>query len=76
MKDQMLLQVTQVIDDSTGIWGVGEIEFGISGMLDPYLMEYGEKGRDEILDTLEYLKRVVIEKYNTILSHANSHPEK
>lgn len=59
MKDQMLLQVTEVIDDNTGIWHVGEIEFGISANLNTYLAEHGEVGRDKILEALDYLKWVV-----------------
>ena len=59
MKDQMLLQVTEVIDDNTGIWHVGEIEFGISANLNKYLSKYGEEGRDKILEVLDYLKWAV-----------------
>ena len=68
MKDQMLLEITEVVDDSTGNWYVGEIEFGISGCLETYLLEYGEKGRDEILGTLDYLKRAVTKQYDNLFT--------
>ena len=73
MKDQMLLQVTEVTDDSTGIWHVGGIEFDISASLDTYLAEYGEEGRDKILDALEYLKWAVARAL--IIKSENMHAE-
>ena len=57
MKDITLITITKVVDDETGIWRQGEIEFGIfTGLLEDYLKSYGEKGKKEIIDTLEYLK--------------------
>jgi len=66
MKDRMLLEITEVVDDDTGNWYVGEIEFGISGNLEQYLREYGEKGRDDILGTLDYLKGAVTKQYDNL----------
>ena len=37
MRDEVLLTVSVVIDDSTGIWNVGELEFGIRGTCHEYL---------------------------------------
>ena len=50
-----LLEVNYHSDDDTGISQVGEIDFGISGLLDEYLENYGYKGKKEIIDTLGYL---------------------
>ncbi len=32
MQDQVLLTVTIVTDDETGIWKIGELDFGILGI--------------------------------------------
>ena len=50
-----LLSVEYHSDDDTGMYQVGEIDFGISGLLDEYLDDYGYKGKKEIVDTLAYL---------------------
>ena len=50
-----LLEITYHSDDDTGMYQVGEIDFGISGLLDEYLENYGYKGKKEIMDTLCYL---------------------
>ena len=42
-------------DTDTGIYQVGEIDFGVSGELDNYLEEYGRKGMDDILNTMCHL---------------------
>ena len=62
MEDRTLIKITEVTDDSTGNWRMGEIEFGITiGLLKDYLENYGEKGKKEIIDMLEYLKSKVEE---------------
>ncbi len=67
MEDRTLIKLTEVIDDSTGNWRIGEIEFGITvGFLKEYLKKYGEKGKKEIIDMLEYLKSKVEEYFESI----------
>lgn len=67
MRDRTLIKVTEVIDDSTGNWRIGEIEFGITvGFLEEYLKRYGEKGEKEIIDMLEYLKSKVQEYFDKV----------
>ena len=50
-----LLSVEYHSDDETGMYQVGEIDFGISGLLDEYLKDYGYAGKKNIIDTLGYL---------------------
>jgi len=50
-----LLSVSYHSDDDTGIYQIGEIDFGISGILDEYLKNYGYAGKKNIIDTLGYL---------------------
>ena len=67
MKDITLIKITQVVDDETGIWRQGEIEFGIfTRLVEDYLKNYGEKGKKEIIDTLEYLKSKVEECFRRV----------
>jgi hypothetical protein len=57
MRDEIMLTVTRVTDDSTGIWKMGEVEYGIRvGPLLTFIEMYGQKGVDEIKSTLEHLK--------------------
>lgn len=58
-KRETLLSVRFITDDQTGMYGIDEIDFGISGNLNSYLERNGIKGRDEILQTLGYLAYVV-----------------
>lgn len=50
-----LLNVSYHYDTDTGMYKVGEIDFGISGELDNYLKRYGRKGMNEILETMCHL---------------------
>lgn len=62
MNDRILMKITEVFDDDSGIWDIGEIEFGISVMLlERYLKIYGKKGKEEIIKMLEFLKTKVEE---------------
>lgn len=54
-KRQNILSVDYITDDDTGMYRIGEIDFGVSGMLDVYLHENGRKGMDNILKTLCHL---------------------
>ena len=42
-------------DDDTGMYKIGEIDFGVSSELDSYLKQYGRKGMDDILKTMSHL---------------------
>ena len=42
-------------DTDTGMYQIGEIDFGVSGELDNYLEKYGRKGMDDILKTMCHL---------------------
>lgn len=50
-----LLEVTYHTDDDTGMYRIGEIDFGINGGLEKYLERYGYEGKKEIVSTLGYL---------------------
>ena len=50
-----LLKVEYHSDDDTGMYQIGEIDFGICGELDEYLNHYGYKGKKDIINTLGYL---------------------
>ncbi len=50
-----LLEISYHSDDDTGMYEIGEIDFGIHGTLDGYLENYGYKGKKEIIDMLGYL---------------------
>ena len=54
MRDEILLTVSVVTDDSTGIWQVGELEFGIRGTCLGYLAKEPEN-RNKLADWLEML---------------------
>jgi hypothetical protein len=67
MQDKLLLSITVVTDDSTGIYTVGELDFGIHGRLDEYLDTDTRNRRDEILKMLGFLAYKVCEKSEKIL---------
>ncbi len=51
-----ILEVTYHTDTETGIYSIGEIDFGIKcGVLSNYLQIYGLEGKREIIRTLAYL---------------------
>ncbi|RLI65909.1 MAG: hypothetical protein DRO67_02030 [Candidatus Asgardarchaeum californiense] len=55
-----LLTVSYHYDDDSGIYSVGEIDFGISAELSEYIRRYGKKGVRDILYTLSYLMHEVL----------------
>jgi hypothetical protein len=63
-----LLKITYHTDDETGMYQVGEIDFGISGSLEDYLRYYGMEGRNNILLTLCHLANEVTVAFNKIQS--------
>lgn len=50
-----LLTVDYHYDDETGMYRVGEIDFGVSGNLEKYIERYGYEGVKNILATLGHL---------------------
>lgn len=55
-KRQELMCVEVVTDCDTGIYNIGEIDFGIKvGPLTDYLKRYGYQGKREIIATLGFL---------------------
>lgn len=50
-----LIKVEYHSDDDTGMYHIGEIDFGINGGLDDYLRHYGLKGKQDIISTMGYL---------------------
>ena len=64
MQDRVLLSVTEVMDDDTGIWAGDLCEYSIhSADLDDFLRDYGDKGAKEICGMLDSLKKAVMENY-------------
>lgn len=50
-----LLRITYHDDDDTGMYEIGEIDFGICSDLDGYLERYGRDGKADIVNTLSFL---------------------
>lgn len=63
MKDRPLLSVTEILDDSTGMWSGELCDFAIHGTLQKFLERTGKKGRDEILNNLSFLTHTVWERW-------------
>lgn len=63
MQDEVLMEITKVVDDSTGIWEVGEVEWGIKGTLDGYIKEHGYDGVKQLLCALGHLSYEVKDRY-------------
>ena len=59
-----LFELTYHDDDDTGMYQVGEIDFGITCELEKYIKRYGHKGKNEILAMLGYLAYEVQDTYN------------
>lgn len=58
MQDTELFKITKITDDSTGIYSVGELDFGIpggaqDGALGKYISAHGEAGKQAIRDMVE-----------------------
>lgn len=56
---KILLEINYHSDDDTGMYKVGEIDFGIYGTLEKYLQNYGVKGKNDIIETLKFLIKEV-----------------
>ncbi len=50
-----LITIEYHSDDDTGMYQVGEIDFGVSGTFDEYVKRYGRKGIADILQTMSHL---------------------
>lgn len=58
-----LITLQQVVDDETGIWFVGEVDYSIHlDTFETFLDNYGVKGADRLIDTLLHLALYVKEK--------------
>lgn len=45
MQDQVLLTITTVTDDDTGMYQIGELDFGIMGHCEPFLKKPGNRAK-------------------------------
>lgn len=52
---KQLLSVDYHYDTDTGIYEIGEIDFGISGEFESYVEQYGRKGLNDIIMALAHL---------------------
>ena len=59
MKDSLLIGVTQVIDDETGMYGLCDITI-LSKDLKDFLMVHKTKGAEEIYKSLDTLRNHVV----------------
>lgn len=50
-----LLSICYHADDDTGLYHIGEIDFGVNARLESYIEKYGYKGVEEILAMLGHL---------------------
>ncbi len=67
-----LLTVEYHTDTETGIHSVGEVDFGIHGMVDKFLELYGREGKDDIVKTLAYLIYAVESRFSSIVSEVSA----
>ena len=61
-----LLTVDFHYDDETGMHEVGEIDFGVNGLLKEYIEKYGHDGVKNILSTLGHLAWEVKQEFYEI----------
>ena len=64
---RILVSITKVIDDHTGMYRLGEID-GLfqKPYLDDYLLSFGESGKIELINHLAYLQSQVINAWEAI----------
>lgn len=48
MKDLILIEISEVLDDETGIWTVGDLDYGIHGSLKDYMARHGQTGLENL----------------------------
>lgn len=66
-----LLMVDYHTDCETGMYDIGEVDYGISGTLDGFLKRYGRKGKDDVIKTLAFLIHRVEKAYSKIRKETN-----
>lgn len=54
MQDQVLLTVTIVTDDETGVWNIGDLDYSILGTCRQYI-ETSLENRERLADWLQML---------------------
>ena len=53
MEDRVMIEITEVTDDSTGCWQVGDIDVVIYGeVVRKYLQLYGNEGKRKLIEAL------------------------
>jgi hypothetical protein len=63
MEDKTMLEVTKIVDDSTGVWAGDLTEYTIHCYeLEQFLKAHGKAGADAIAGELEELRRRVYEE--------------
>jgi len=60
MRDRILLSVTEILDDETGIWSGELCDHGIHGVIYDFLKSEKEKGLEAIIGQLDFLKKDVV----------------
>ena len=67
MREKILVALTEVVDDETGVWERGEVEYKIMiSQLESFLKREKEKGKDEAIEMLEVLKNKIKEAWERI----------
>lgn len=69
---KQLLSISYHSDDDTGMYSVGEIDFGVNTELENYIKKFGYDGVKDILSTLGYLAYSVQDAYLTIQKECES----
>lgn len=67
MQDKPLLSITIITDDDTGMYRVGDLDFGIHGRLYSYLEKDPIKNRDKVLSMIGYLSHRVCDMANEMI---------
>jgi len=60
-----LIKIGYHSDDETGLYSIGELDFGICAELNTYLEKYGAKGKDGIIRMLAYLIYEIEHRFRT-----------
>lgn len=58
-----LITIDYHSDDETGMYRVGEIDFGLHGELDSYIDHYGYEGVKELSNTLAHMAWEIRDRY-------------
>ena len=63
---QELLNISYHYDDDTGMYQIGEVDFGINSKLETFLIQFGHKGKEDLMATIAYLGYEVQDAWNQI----------